>query len=474
MKTTICMLALLAIGVFLAGGIGCGTVEDGGDGFTPSDGDNGGGGGNGGGNGGSSGDALPAVVKTSIVLRSHGLLNPDGKIEAGDDLIVYGLPGGSVYYFTPSVSDRETNVATEIPGSSTEFGYRNFKVAGKKVALVRDNYEVAIYDTAAGTLTDIPGGDITLDRLVLPVEANAPGHMASDGSLIATVNDTNAVDDGNAIKVIDVSAATPTVISVPNPPSFLGGFRQVAVDVETHTVAAYGDNPGVLIYAFDIDDPAAAPLEFDLFGEGFQDNVQMAFDSGAIIYNQGSDIALLDVTAPGNAPVVFTNNPSNNSAPVAIRGGSFGYFQFASGADMGPGPSEYRSAIGRVADAPASTLAGQSDLVFNGNAPECVAEDALLGYGTTMAITPDGSRWFLAGTAGPDDNYDHLQMSVGGAFETFTDPDGDTQTGLLMASDVSCSSNTVAFRALRQTSSSGCLADEEWVIGFIILDRLDD
>jgi hypothetical protein len=64
-------------------------------------------------------------------------------------------------------------------------------------------------------------------------------------------------------------------------------------------------------------------------------------------------------------------------------------------------------------------------------------------------------------------------MSTGGAFHTFTDPDGDTYSGLVMATDVACSSTTVAFRALRQTPTDGCFADNDWVIGFIVLDRLD-
>ena len=59
--------------------------------------------------------------------------------------------------------------------------------------------------------------------------------------------------------------------------------------------------------------------------------------------------------------------------------------------------------------------------------------------------------------------YDYIVVGAGSA-------------GSVMASDVVCSSTTVAFRALRQTDEEGdnCLSDEETVLGFIVLDRLPD
>ena len=50
--------------------------------------------------------------------------------------------------------------------------------------------------------------------------------------------------------------------------------------------------------------------------------------------------------------------------------------------------------------------------------------------------------------------------------------DAETVSGWVTATDVVCSANTVAFRALRQQVSSGCLTDNEWVLGFIVLNRL--
>ncbi|NLX07631.1 MAG: hypothetical protein GXY33_21040 [Phycisphaerae bacterium] len=409
-------------------------------------------------------EALPALVKTLISLS----LNP-GRIEAGDDIVVFG-DNDTVYWLKASTTDPNATTATEITGG-TLFGTRNFRVAGKKVALVRGSNQVAIFDTETGILTDVPGSQIELDPFVMPVEVQAPGHMAADGSLIATINDADEVEDGNVIKVIDVSGSSPQVISFPNPDGFEGSFDQVAVDATTGRVAAHGESPGEMIYVFDVDDPNAIPLAIDVFEDGFQDNVQMAIDGDYIIYGQGAsdDRALLDVT--DGTITVFTNNPASPSLPVAIKGGSFGYFMFAEEADMTDDGQLFRSAIGEVADAPGSTTAGQLDNL--GSQSACVS-GGIAGYGRTMCITPDGSRWFIAGIGPVDAAVEHLQMSTGGDFETFDDPFNESQTGTLMATDVSCSSNTVAFRALRQTPNSGCLTNDEEVIGFIVLDRLTD
>ena len=61
-----------------------------------------------------------------------------------------------------------------------------------------------------------------------------------------------------------------------------------------------------------------------------------------------------------------------------------------------------------------------------------------------MAITQDGALWFIAGTRSLGSG-EYLQVSSGGAFGLFADPSGDDAYGL-PGSDVSVSSNTVAFK----------------------------
>ncbi|MCH8966270.1 MAG: hypothetical protein IID43_01200 [Planctomycetes bacterium] len=489
-KTISCLLTVLAVGLFLitqsgcesAAGTGGGTTDGGGttnDGGTDG-GDTDGGGTNGDGTDGGEtddGSTLPALVKTRISLQFDGIADPSGKIQAGDDLVVYGLPNKGVFCFVASHANSDTSSASVIPNSAALFGFRNFVVAGKKVALVGSTNAVSIFDTVDSTQVDIPGTQITLAPL--PIDANEPGHMVSDGDLIATINEVgefaaNPVDDGNPIKVIDVSGSEPVVISFPNPLEF-ARFDQVAVDAGSRRVAAVG---GGDIYVFDIDNPASAPRMFD-FGLGsslglVSNEVQIRIDGDWILFHDSSDfdprVSLLNVT--DGTVTHFNNNPTQRDAPVALAGGSFAYFQFREVADaIFSADTVYRSAIGRVDDAPNSTLAGQLDAIGS-DTPDCV-DGGIAGYGSTLAVTPDGSRWFLAGEGPVGRVMEHLQMSTGGAFEPFEDTEGDTQTGTVMATDVSASSNTVAFRALRQVPGAGCMTIDDWVIGFIILDRLE-
>ena len=63
-------------------------------------------------------------------------------------------------------------------------------------------------------------------------------------------------------------------------------------------------------------------------------------------------------------------------------------------------------------------------------------------------------------------------MSTGAAFTDFDDPDGDTVTGALMGSDITCNNDIAAFRGLREEPSAGCITDAVWVISFIKIDEL--
>jgi hypothetical protein len=419
-------------------------------------------------------DHRSALIKTHIDIGDYP--SSARRIEAGDDLVVFATNEG-IFYFVASTADADLESATEIPNSAALFGNHNWKVVGKKIALVRSTNAVSIFDTQTGALVDISAGDISLDPFVQPSDPYKPGHMTSDGALIATINDasdSSSVNDGNAIKVIDVSGSTPQIISFPTPEAFSGAFDQVAIDAETRQVAAHGDNPDDLVYVFDIDNPAAAPQVFDFFDrEGFGDQVQMQFDGAHILYhvrfeNRSAFLNLADDTLI-RFPV---NQEFDPTSPLALQGGSFGYFLAAESADSISAANGvvWRSAIGPVSGAPNATLATQLDYVdTSGDTPEFYGE---YGYGSTLAITPDGARWFIAGEGPIDDNSDLLQMSAGGRFNVFTDPDGDTATGRVQATDVSCSANTVAFWVLRQTNLDGAFPEDHWVPGFIVLERL--
>lgn len=522
----LCMAVTVGIGCARSGGGGGGTGDandgtTGGDGDTVGDGgDTTGGGGDttdgGGGTTGGGGDTTggdgttdggttdgdggttdggdttgdgDALIKTRIVMDVNTLIM---RPKAGDDLIVWG-DRETVYYIVPSQTDGSVTAGTEFP-EGPRFAWTHFAVSGKKVALVTDLGEVRVFDTGTGDFRDFPANEILLEDSRLNDDTMA-GMTQSSGNLFATLNDTNQVADGNAVKVIDVTGDDPNgweVLSFAVPEEDRTGISQVAVDAQSRRVAAHDDFGQLWVWS--LDDPAAAPQQIDMGLSSdlccMNDGVQMRFEAGLILYQQDprefplglgtTNAALLDVSAATST--LFDNNPTQDDFPVKLAGGSFGYVQWREAGDAQMGPS-YRTAIGQVTGAPTSTLASQFDAyplrpttVDLGviSQEQCFGDELkLVGYGSSMCITPDGGRWFVAGWGPIDRTWDYLQMSTGGAFVDFADPEGSTTTGSVMATDVSCSSNVVAFRALRETPDSNCLTNEEWVVGFILLDRLN-
>ncbi|GJM24229.1 MAG: hypothetical protein DHS20C16_06440 [Phycisphaerae bacterium] len=484
------------------GGSDNGSNDGGGDG-----GSNDGGGDNGGGDNGEGGgndSAKEAIIKTQIIV---GL---GGKIDLGDDLLVYGVgndedenvvfqrfnqPPG-VHFLVPSEIDKDTDGGTMIPGSDQLFGHRDFEVVGKKVALVRSNNSMSIYDTQTDAFVDIDPSEITLHRI--PTNQDVPGNTISEGPYVATINDTEEVADGNAIKIIDTSGDQPVVMSFPNPLGELDEevieFSQVIVDAENRQVVAAGTSFQNDFYLWDLDDPSANAERFDagpgttfgLVGE----MTQMRLDGGYLMYHDVSDFDPVVTLVNLADRTVMQLDPSLEESPVALAGGSFGYFLFDEEADLedtSPSTLMLRSAIGNVATAPTATRASQLDLydfrstevslasnagpVFS---QEDCAEQKRVGYGESACITPDGSRWFIAGGGQPRAQ-DFVLMSTGGEFSDFEDPEGTTIPGSLMGADVVCTSDVVAFRGLRDTGDgTGCIPQQDWVISIIVLDRLDN
>ena len=475
----------------------------------PMDGGNGMGGGMGGmgdggdGGMGGGGDSTGAIVKTQMTVGSAG------KIAVGDDLVVFGIGSdeaavtsnqdAGVHYFSPADVDNTTDSVDMVPNSGTLFGTRDFAVAQKKIALTRSTGAVSIFDTETATLEDIAITDIAVAQMG---GANEPGQMRVANQYIATINNANTVTDGNAIKVIDISGATPTIISFPNPDDAIGdpetNFDQIDIDATTMQVAAVADSD--IIYVFDINNPNAAPIELDLginaARDGFRGAQQMVFRNGKILYHQNPSPSN---TLPGNGDVHaaiidvdtdtitrYTDNPTTANSRLAMSDTTAMYFVWREDADMGDENNSYRSAIGPVADTPDATLASQSDryalrttqvsTVSAGGEttfPQAQCRDEkLIGYGATCCVTPDGARYFLAGWGPIDRNFDYVQMSTGNAFMDFADPDGDTLTGALMGSDIVCNDDVAAFRGLREEPSAGCITDATWVVSFIKIDEL--
>lgn len=381
--------------------------------------------GNAGNNGNNSGNT-PGSQLINGAVKTNISLHPQAKILAGNDLVVFGTgPTSGVGYIIPSAGDTTSRT---IPSNELYRSY-SFAVGNSNIYLVDANFQVTVFNTALGTATTIDVGDIRLKNI--PSSAAAPGHIMADGAYCAAICEESATSDGNILKVIDTSGATPTVISFTNNPSdFAESWEQVAVNDATQSVVAVIEDK---FYIFDISQPDSEPVLFEsgVFGVG---NTQIAYDGRYVIYQ--------DDVSPSNAQVLDTNtgivqtltsNPS--SGPVAANNGSFGYFVNITSADsIG---SHMRSGIGMFPN-PMAMLATVNQYIDG-----ATTNNGALGFGQTIAVSPNGQYWFLAGQ-GSVDSGEYLQVNDGTGWKLFADP---TNNYGCPATDVSVSNNTIAFKS---------------------------
>lgn len=345
----------------------------------------------------------PALVLTDIDVQVQG------RVASGDGIIAYtaansdGTPFGPDYILLGDTAGRGI-------ANATDFDPDAFAVTGKKIALVGKvsgtrPFGVSILDTDAGTTDDIPLTDIRLKNI--PTGNYDPGHIQADGGYVATLNDPTSVTDGYIVKVIDVTGATPVVISFTNNPANNTTTlpSQILVDAETKLVVALRN---YIFYVYDINNPTVAPVEFDVTAtNGVDDDPQYAIDKGVIIYHDDTSdrvVYTLDVTDGANTPVALTGSGSTGSNAIfAIRDGSYGYFF------EGPASQGNAAAVNTLPDlAPVETLG------------ETIAENTAnigrFGYGQTMTTGLLGgvNIWIIAGV---DDigSGDPLQYSSDGA-----------------------------------------------------------
>lgn len=372
------------------------------------------------------------AARTSIEVAAQAMLL------AGDDVIVYGTGAThGVDFIVPSAGDTS---GRGIAGSD-DFVSRSFAVGGRMAYFVGDDFQVTAYHTGTRVARAIPLTDIRLKGI--PVSPGAVGHIRADGDYCVVICDETAVTDGLIIKLIDASGATPQVVPFTNNPVAQSAHvQQVAIHAESRqvVVSAGGD-----FYLFDIDQPTVAGVLFEAVGAGIGD-APMAFDGQFVLYADRSGLfnaVALDLAANSNA--TMGSNPAGTVLSVA--GGSFGYFL-----RNGSVGSHLRSAIGVLESGVSASLAVVTSPATNGYIDGSSNSNGLVGYGQSMAVTPDGGRWFIAG-AGAIGAGEYLQTSTGGDFTVMTDPAGLDALGC-PASDVSASSNTVAFKSGDATTTT--------------------
>lgn len=346
------------------------------------------------------------VVKTTIALHVQG------RIEAGDGIIAYGTGGFSGVDYI-KVGD---TVGRGVPNGAN-FKAKSFAVAGKKI-IFDENFQLTVFDTTDQSSSTIALTDIrALD-------------FRSDGNFVGVLTDDNAVTDGRQVKVVDVSGAAPNVVSFSANPATTP--EQVAVDASNPHVAVLA---GDIFYIYDVNDPTAAPQQWDVSAlDGVDSSTQMQFRNGYILYHDNAAVsnARLLKTSDGTV-VALTQNPAAET--VALGGDKYAYFV---NRDINDHTGTVaRSGIGTVPNAGA-TLAGDTQVSAG------TANNGFVGWGETAAITPDGLKFFLAGSESIGQQ-EYLMFSTGGAFSLLPDPDDPTADGV-QASDVSASANVIAFK----------------------------
>jgi hypothetical protein len=272
-----------------------------------------------------------------------------------------------------------------------------------------------------------------------------PGNIQADGDYCITISEESDVDDGVIVKVIDVSDGSPTVIPLTTNPSTAAELvEQVAVDGETATAVAVADDS---FHIYDINAPTAAPTVVAV-ANGIGDT-QIAVDGGYILFHDDqspSEIGLVNIAT--RAVTGLTHAAA--AKELALAGGSFGYFVDR---DAGDSVGNFqRSAFGTV-PGPGATLAADDAFIDGGT-----TNNGLLGWGESIAVTPDGARWFIGGKTSVGSG-EYLQTGTGGAFEVVEDPSGLDAYGC-KGTDVSVSSNTVAFKIGLNTDTT---------LGYIVL-----
>jgi hypothetical protein len=411
----------------------------------PGCGGGGGGGGNSNGNVNDNDNGSPGVL--DFVLTDIPV-HVQGRIEVGDDLIAYtdidaNRTPSEPNYLVPSAGD---TVGRGIPGGG-DFDTDSFKVSGKKIILSDETSErafgITIFDTTDESFAPVPLEDIRL--ATIPIGNYAPGFIEVDGDFVVTRNDT---PDNVDVKVVNIAAATPEVIDFTvNPSEFVA---MVNVDSETRTAVAASSS---IFSVYDIDNPGADPVEFDVSGfGGIDDDVQFAFDEGIILYVDDSSegvVHILDISTPGNEPQTIAT-PNRGTSRVILRGSHYGFLY------QGPSGQGLTAAIGVLPNLDPNISDGET--VFENS-----ANGGRFGYGDTIAVAAGASvTWFLGGR---DDIglVNPFQRSTNRGVSYSVTPDPRSPDDNLAAGDV-------------VTNVDGSLlgfkheANDEQFIGYLILD----
>ena len=236
------------------------------------------------------------LVITDVETRS------DTNIAVGEDVVVFGtqFPTGVKYLVAGETAARE------IPDGET-YSSKVFEVCGKKIILVKGK-QIVVFDTDTQKLTTIPTSEISLYDVRGGLER--PKLLCSNGYLVGTVNNVDAVSDQTIIKIVDVSGETPRVIPIKNSEYTHRDVTAIALDAKAGVVAVSSRQKKIIAVA-----KIANLANQFLFNLGDYRGVgthQLFVEREWIIYaDEDSKVRLLDLN--DRIPKAVTDQPFANS-----------------------------------------------------------------------------------------------------------------------------------------------------------------
>jgi hypothetical protein len=359
------------------------------------------------------------VVKTGIEVVYKG------RIEVSDKMIAYGTGMvKGVDYIRPGDTK-----GRGIPGSD-QFSSSFFCVAGEKIVVANPNeFTVSVFDTAAGKMTNIPVDELKLYRVSGSMYDG--GSIQCSGNYAVVITDTSGKDMA-AFKVLDLTGAEPRIIPFKGRGQAFSRqilVTQVAVDDKSGHAAAATPTYDIVLFNFKKPEEEPRVLFFEsVKGVG---KAQMRFDDGRILFHSGEAYPRAILTDIESGEPVELTRAIHSSA---LRADTYVYFADRDSKDtLG---IVARAAVGKISEKPVF-VTGEAKV------DGATANNGYIGFGSSVAVTPDGKQIFVAGR---DDigRTERLQAYRAGKFALV--PDASVRPAFLQASDVIASSSIVAFK----------------------------
>ncbi len=348
----------------------------------------------------------------------------------GDGVLAFDADGGEWLAWL-AAGQTTASVVTPPPGMGHD---RNAFAFGGKKLVVRDRYSgsLYVYDTETQTSRAMRPSSINMGGIA------GPNHWAVDGNLVATINASTTTTDGagKRIKVVDISDMSNFDITYYN---LIGIAEPDAIDIDADNdqmVVRTGD----VLNVYTLSTPLANPTRLNLStdgGSGAGDSSVWIRDGLITLFDDDDYFGILRLS---DSMIGFpSRNPARASRGSAMNGGRWAYFVTQTDDDGSTIAQYNRAVIGTddnldVAVDPTGTYVNGSN-----------ESDGRVGFGATLAITPNGRYVFVAGETGVGvDTDERLFVSVdGGDFQIVAD--SSDSLNAMQATGVAASDNMVAF-----------------------------